>query len=97
MNAYPESLRKKIVEAPPRGTGKSEAARSSGVSPSLVKRYARMAPRGKTARAEQAFRRSEPESLLPGALKNAARYIQPEAAKSLREAHLFSGTLGRRR
>ena len=44
MNAYPESLRKKIVGAPRRGTGKSEAARSSGVSPSSVKRYARMAP-----------------------------------------------------
>ena len=31
------------------------------------------------------------------ALKNATRYIQPEAAKSLREAHLSCGTRGRRR
>ncbi len=37
MNAYPESLRKKRVEAPRRGTGKGEAARLSGVSLSSVK------------------------------------------------------------
>ncbi len=43
MNAYSEDLRKKIVEALNRGTGKSEAARSFGVSLSSVKRYARMA------------------------------------------------------
>jgi transposase len=45
-NAYSEGLRKKIVEALRRGTHKSEAARSFGVSPS-VKRYARMAREGK--------------------------------------------------
>jgi len=43
MNAYSEDLREKIVQALPRGTGKSEAARSFGVSLSSVKRYARMA------------------------------------------------------
>jgi transposase len=47
MNAYSEDLRKKIVEALRRGTGKSEAARSFGVSLSSVKRYARMAQEGK--------------------------------------------------
>ncbi len=47
MNAYSEDLRKKIVEALNRGTGKSEAARSFGVSLSSVKRYARMAQEGK--------------------------------------------------
>jgi transposase len=47
MNAYSEDLRKKIVEALRRGTGKSEAARSFGVSLSSVKRYARMAQEGR--------------------------------------------------
>ena len=47
MNPYSEDLRKKIVEALNRGTGKSEAARSFGVSLSSVKRYARMAQEGK--------------------------------------------------
>ncbi len=47
MNAYSEDLRKKIVEALNRGTGKSEAARFFGVSLSSVKRYARMAQEGK--------------------------------------------------
>ncbi len=47
MNAYSEDLRKKIIEALNRGTGKSEAARSFGVSLSSVKRYARMAQEGK--------------------------------------------------
>ena len=47
MNAYSEDLRKKIIEALDRGTGKSEAARSFGVSLSSVKRYARMAQEGK--------------------------------------------------
>jgi transposase len=47
MNAYSEDLRKKIVEALNRGTGKSEAARSFGVSLSSIKRYARMAQEGK--------------------------------------------------
>ena len=47
MNAYSEDLRKKIVEALRRGMGKSEAARSFGVSLSSVKRYASMAEEGK--------------------------------------------------
>jgi DNA invertase Pin-like site-specific DNA recombinase len=47
MNAYSEDLRKKIVEALRRGMGKSEAARSFGVSLSSVKRYARMAQEGR--------------------------------------------------
>ena len=48
MNAYSEDLRNKIVEALPRGTGKSEAARSFGISLSSVKRYARMAEEGRS-------------------------------------------------
>ena len=47
MNAYSEDLRKKIVQALRRGTGKSEAARSFGVSLSSLKRYASMAQEGR--------------------------------------------------
>jgi|SRR5829696_8395551 len=47
MKAYSEDLRKKIVQALLRGTGKSKAARLFGVSLSSVKRYARTAREGK--------------------------------------------------
>ena len=47
MNAYSEDLRKKIVEALRRGTTKTEAARSFGVSRSSVKRYAKLAQQGR--------------------------------------------------
>ena len=47
MNPYSEDLRKKIVEALRRGTTKSEAARSFGVSRSSVKRYAKLAEEGR--------------------------------------------------
>jgi transposase len=47
MNAYPEDLRKKIIEALSRGMTKSEAARSFGVSRSSVKRYAKLAEEGR--------------------------------------------------
>jgi transposase len=46
MNAYSEDLRTKIVQALRRGMGKSEAARSFGVSLSSVKRYAKLADEG---------------------------------------------------
>jgi hypothetical protein len=39
MKAYSGDLRKRIVEAVERGMGKSEAARTFGVSLSSVKRY----------------------------------------------------------
>jgi transposase len=48
MNAYSKDLRKKIVEALRRGTGKSEAARAFGVSLSSVKRYAKLADQGRS-------------------------------------------------
>jgi transposase len=47
MKAYSEDLRKKIVEAVGRGMGKSEAARTFGVSLSSVKRYVSMAGEGR--------------------------------------------------
>jgi transposase len=47
MNAYSEVLRKKIIEALRRGMGKSQAARTFGVSLSSVKRYAKMADEGR--------------------------------------------------
>jgi transposase len=46
MKAYSEDLRRKVVEAVHRGTGKSEAARSFGVSLSSVKRYVAKADQG---------------------------------------------------
>ena len=48
MNPYSVDLRKKIVEALRRGTTKSEAARSFGVSRSSVKRYAKLAEEGRS-------------------------------------------------
>ena len=47
MNAYSEDLRGKIVEALRRGTTKSEAARTFGVSRSSVKRYAKLVEEGR--------------------------------------------------
>jgi transposase len=47
MNTYSEDLRKKIVEALDRGTTKSEAARTFGISRSSVKRYAKLAEEGR--------------------------------------------------
>ena len=47
MNAYSEDLRKKIIDALGRGTTKSEAARSFGVSRSSVKRYAKLVQQGR--------------------------------------------------
>ena len=47
MNAYSEDLRKKIVDALRRGTTKSEATRTFGVSRSSVKRYAKLADEGR--------------------------------------------------
>src|SRR5215213_8483722 len=47
MKAYSEDLRRKVVEAvEQRGRGKSEAARSFGVSLSSVKRYVGKARQG---------------------------------------------------
>jgi transposase len=48
MNGYSEDLRKKIASAVERGTTKSQAARTSGVSLSSVKRYANKAGRGES-------------------------------------------------
>ena len=49
MNAYSEDedLREKIVEALGRGTTKSEAARTFGISRSSLKRYAKLAQEGR--------------------------------------------------
>jgi transposase len=48
MKAYSKDLRRKIVEAVGGGMGKSEVARTFGVSLSSVKRYVGMAHRGKS-------------------------------------------------
>ena len=46
MNAYSEDLRRKIVEVVEKGMGKSQAARTFGVSLSSLKRYAKVAHEG---------------------------------------------------
>jgi transposase len=46
MSAYSEDLRRKVLEAVRRGMGKSEAARTFGVSLSSVKRYVSKALEG---------------------------------------------------
>ena len=46
MKAYSEDLRQKIVQALERGISKSQAARLFDVSPSSVKRYARISRQG---------------------------------------------------
>ena len=46
MRAYSEDLRRKVVEAARKGMGKSEAARTFGVSLSSVKRYVSKALEG---------------------------------------------------
>ena len=48
MNAYSLDLRKKVVQAKPRGTPTSEVARSFGVGVSTVKRYAATARGGRS-------------------------------------------------
>ena len=48
MNAYSEDISKKIVQALARGTTKTEAARTFGVSRSSVKRYAKLAEQGRS-------------------------------------------------
>jgi transposase len=48
MNAYSEDLREKIVEALERGMGKSQAARTFCVSLSSIKRYAKLAQKGRS-------------------------------------------------
>jgi transposase len=48
MRAYSEDLRRKIVETVGGGMGKSEVARTFGVSLSSVKRYVGMAHQGRS-------------------------------------------------
>ena len=57
MNAYSEDLRTKIVQAiVEKGMGKSEAARTFGVSLSSVKRYAKMADEGRSLAPKKLWR-----------------------------------------
>jgi transposase-like protein len=65
MNPYSEDLRKKIVQALSRGTTKSEAARSFGISRSSVKRYAKLAQEGRPL-APKKRPGSKPKRSIPG-------------------------------
>lgn len=66
VNAYSEDLlRKKIIQALRRGMGKSQAARTFGVSLSSVKRYAKTAEEGRPL-APKKRPGSEPKANLDG-------------------------------
>lgn len=62
MNAYSEDLRTKIVEALRRGVGKSQAARTFGVSLSSVKPYAKLADEGRPLLAPKKRPGSQPKT-----------------------------------
>ena len=88
MNAYSEDLRKKIVEALERGTTKSEAARTFGVSRSSVKRYAKLAEEGRSlspprsAPAPSPRWTSVPGDCLKRTSRSAPRPPSPSVARS---------------
>ena len=87
MNAYSEDLRKKIIEALRRGTTKSEAARSFGVSRSSVKRYAKLADEGKPLARRNDLAPSPSWARVPGGYwrrtcKSAPRLPSPSAANT---------------
>jgi len=102
MKAYSEDLRKKVVEAvQQRGTSKSEAARLFGISPSSVKRYTRLADRGKSLApkkgggrppiADDAMRKLLEEDVhaRPSAtIKERRRFLESFAGKSRSEPTL---------
>ena len=89
MNPYSEDLPKKIVEALRRGTAKSEAARSFGVSRSSVKRYAKLAEEGRSlAPKKRPGSRPKMDERVPGGSswrrisKNAPRPPSPSVGSS---------------
>jgi transposase len=85
MNAYSGDLRRKIVEAIEHGMGKSEAARTFGVSLSSVKRYVAMVREGR--------------SLIPKRRPGSKRKLD-RSARRLLEANLeehLAATLTQRR
>ena len=100
MNPYSEDLPKKIVEALRRGTAKSEAARSFGVSRSSVKRYAKLAEEGRSLAPKKRpgsqgprWTRECPEALLGSGSRRTPRG-HPLRASGVLETG--GGTLGQR-
>ena len=75
MNAYSEDLREKIIEALRRGMGKSQAARTFSVSLSSLKRYTKLAEKGRSLAPKKAWLQAEARA----ALQQAARR-EPQGA-----------------
>jgi transposase len=91
MKAYSEDLRERIVEAVERGMGKSEVARTFGMSLSSVKRYVGMAHQGRplTPKKPPGLRPKIDESEARGSFKRTSKSVRqppcPRGGSSLSE------------
>jgi transposase len=93
MNAYSTDLRKKIVEALRRGTGKSEAARAFGVSLSSVKRYAKLDDEGRPLTPKK--RPGSPPKIGANAKRLLEADLQERPTATLEERREFLGRVAR--
>ena len=91
MNPYSEDLRKKIIQALGRGTGKSEAARTFSVSLSSIKRYAKLAEEGGSLAPKR--RPGSAAKLDDGAMKLLEEDLGKRPFLSLRERCEYIGAV----
>ncbi len=91
MNAYSEDLRNKIVEALGRGSTKSEAARTFGISRSSVKHYAKSAGEGRPLAPK---RRPGLKPKLDEAARMLLEDLEQRPAATLSERSAFLGRVG---
>jgi transposase len=91
MNAYSEDedLREKIVEALGRGTTKSEAARTFGISRSSLKRYAKLAQKGRPLAPKNKKRPGLKPKLGQAARKLLEEDLEERPAATLRQRREF--------
>ena len=91
MNAYSEDedLREKIVEALGRGTTKSEAARTFGISRSSLKRYAKLAQEGRPLAPKNKKRPGLKPKLGQAARKLLEEDLEERPAATLRQRREF--------
>ena len=91
MNAYSEDedLREKIVEALGRGTTKSEAARTFGISRSSLKRYAKLAQEGRPLAPKNKKRPDLKPKLGQAARKLLEEDLEERPAATLRQRREF--------